>query len=353
MGYSQLSPPKSWQKVAHWAWEEIAMSFQLSRRQILSSGLVSIAALPVSGPAWAQAWPAKPIRIVVSYPAGGLTDLFARAYGDYISQKLGQPVVVENKPGAGGSIGALAVKGAPPDGYTLMFTITTTMAMNRVLYRNLPYDADKDFVLISYMPSGGLPFVAAKATGASNLKEFAEYASKNKVNVGTYAAGSLAHIAVAELNKHFGLQMEAVHYRGEAPMWQDLAAGVIQAATGSYAAASNVLQSGAGKAIAVTQNKRLKKLPEVATFLEQGVTARAFQLRGYICAVGPTGIPPEIVQRLSDLMVEGGKSERVQKLLDTFGVDESAAGHQDFRKLYDEENPIWISLVQGLGLTPE
>jgi tripartite-type tricarboxylate transporter receptor subunit TctC len=244
------------------------------------------------------------------------------------------------------------VKGAPSDGYTLMFTITTTMAMNRVLYRNLPYDADKDFVLISYMPSGGLPFVAAKATGASNLKEFAEYARKNKVSVGTYAAGSLAHITVAELNRHFGLQMEAVHYRGEAPMWQDLAAGVIQAATGSYAAASNVLQSGAGKAIAVTQ-KRLRKLPDVATFLEQGVTSKAFQLRGYICAVGPTGIPPEIVQRLSDLMVEGGKSERVQKLLDTFGVDEAAFGHQDFRKLYDEENPIWISLVQGLGLTPE
>ena len=97
-----------------------------------------------------------------SYPAGGLTDLFARAYGEYLSQKLGQPVVVENKPGAGGSIGAQAVKAAPADGYTLMFTITTTMAMNRVLYKNLPYDADKDFVLISYMPSGGLPFVAAR-----------------------------------------------------------------------------------------------------------------------------------------------------------------------------------------------
>ena len=329
------------------------MSSKVTRRTVIKTGIASAAVMPLVGAAWAQTWPAKPIKIVVSYPAGGLTDLFARAYGEYLSQKLGQPVVVENKPGAGGSIGAQAVKAAPPDGYTLMFTITTTMAMNRVLYKNLPYDADKDFVLISYMPSGGLPFVAAKATGASNLKEFAEYARKNKVSVGTYAAGSLAHIVVAELNKHFGLQMEAVHYRGEAPMWQDLAAGVIQAATGSYAAASNVLQSGAGKAIAVTQSKRLSKLPDVATFLDQGVTARAFQLSGYICAVGPTGIPPEIVQRLSDLMVEGGKSERVQKLLDTFGVDQAAVGHQDFRKLYDEENPIWIGLVQGLGLTPE
>ena len=167
------------------------MLLQLSRRQMLRSGLMSAAALPFSGVALAQTWPSKPIKIVVSYPPGGLTDLFARAYGDYISQKVGQPVVVENKPGAGGSIGAQAVKTAPPDGYTLMFTITTTMVMNRVLYKALPYDADKELVLISSMSSGRLPFVAAKATGASNLKEFAEYARKNKMSVGTYAAGSL------------------------------------------------------------------------------------------------------------------------------------------------------------------
>jgi tripartite-type tricarboxylate transporter receptor subunit TctC len=227
------------------------------------------------------------------------------------------------------------------------------MIMNRVLYKSLPYDADKDFVLISSMSAGHLPLVASKATGATNLKEFAEYARKNKVSIGTYAAGSYAHIAVAELNKHFGLQMEAVHYRGEAPMWQDLAAGVIQAASGSYAAASNVLQSGAGQPIAVPQTKRMRKLPDVATFLEQGVTSKAFQLQGFICLVGPTGLPQELVQRVSDLMVEGGKSERVRNLLDTFGVDDSAVGHEDFKKLVAEEGPVWIGLVQSLGLTPQ
>jgi tripartite-type tricarboxylate transporter receptor subunit TctC len=329
------------------------MSSKITRRTVIKSGIATAAALPLAGAAWAQAWPSKPIKVVVGYPAGGLTDLFARAYGDFVSQRVGQPVVVENRPGAGGTVAAQAVKAAPADGYTLMFTITTTMVMNRVLYRNLPYDADKDFVLISAMPSGGLPLVAAKATSATNLVEFAEYARKSKVSFGTYAAGSAAHIAIAELNKHFGLQMEPVHYRGEAPMWQDMSAGVIQAAIGSYPAASNVLQSGAGRAVAVSQTRRLRKLPDVATYLEQGVTARAFQLRGYICAVGPAGMPQEIVQRVSDLFVEGGRSERVQKLLDTFGVDEAAMGHQEFRRLYDEESPIWISLVRSLGLTPE
>ena len=329
------------------------MPSRITRRTLIKSGLSTAAVLPFAAPARAQAWPAKPIRIVVGYPAGGLTDLFARAYGEYISQQVGQPVVVENRPGAGGSIAAQAVKSAPADGHTLMFTISTTMIMNRVLYKSLPYDADKDFVLISSMFAGHLPTIAAKATGATNLKEFAEYARKNKVSVGTYAAGSYAHMAIAELNKHFGLQMEAVHYRGEAPMWQDLAAGVIQAATASYAGAANVLQSGAGRAIAVPHMRRMSKLPDVATFHEQGVTSRLFTLKGFICCVGPAGMPQEIVQRLSDLHVAGGKSERVAKLLDTFGIDELAVSHQEFRRMYDEEGPVWIGLVQSLGLTPE
>lgn len=329
------------------------MPFSFMRRALVASSAAIVATVLLAAGAAAQSWPSKPIKIVVGYPAGGLTDLFARAYGDYISQKVGQPVVVENKPGAGGTVAAQAVKIAPADGHTLMFTISTTMIMNRVLYKSLPYDADKDFVLISSMFAGHLPTVAAKATGATNLKEFVEYARKNKVSMGTYAAGSYSHMVVAELNKAFGLKMEAVHYRGEAPMWQDLAAGVIQGATGSYAAAANVLQSGAGRAIAVPQKKRMSKLPDVATFAEQGVDAPLFGLSGFICAVGPTGIPQEVVQRLSDLFVEGGKSERVQKLLDTFGIDQSAVGHKEFRKLYDEEGPIWIGLVQSLGLTPE
>ena len=135
--------------------------------------------------------------------SGGRADRPVRAcLRRVLGQRLGQPVVVENKPGAGGSIAAQAVKAAPADGYTLMFTISTTMIMNRVLYKNLPYDADKDFVLISSMSAGHLPLVASKATGAANLQEFVEYARKNKVSIGTYAAGSYSHIAVAELNKH-------------------------------------------------------------------------------------------------------------------------------------------------------
>ncbi len=322
------------------------------RRQVLAGISAVGAPMLLSSIGHAQTWPAKPIRIIVGYPPGGLTDIFARAYGEHLSNRLGQQVVVENRTGAGGSLAAQAVKNAPPDGYTLMFTISTTMIMNKVLYKSLPYDPDKDFVLISSMSAGHLPLIVNKKLGITNLKEFVEYARTNRVSLGTYAAGSYSHIAVAELNRIFGLKMEAVHYRGEAPMWQDVAAGVIAGGSGSVAAATSVLQSGIGLPIAVPQTKRMRILPNVATFQEQGVPDKAFQLKGFICIVGPAGMPPELVQRLSDLMVEGGKTEKVQKILATFGIDEAAVSHQEFRKLVDEEAPIWLALVRSLGLTP-
>ena len=129
------------------------MALKTTRRAFIATGAATIA-LSYHDRGWTQAWPSKPIKIVCAYPAGGLADSFARIYGEYLSQKLGQPVIVENRAGASGSIGAAAVKQSPPDGYTLLVAITGTLAQNRVLFKNLPYDADKDFVLISSMSAG-------------------------------------------------------------------------------------------------------------------------------------------------------------------------------------------------------
>jgi tripartite-type tricarboxylate transporter receptor subunit TctC len=329
------------------------MIIRATRRDMLRYGSAAAAASASPAPAIAQVWPAKPIRIICGYPAGGLTDIFARAYGDYIAQKTGQTVFVENKAGASGAIAAEQVKGAAPDGYTLMWTISTTMIMNKVLFKRLPYDPDKDFVLISWMSAGHLPMIVNKDVPAKNLKEFADYARANKVSLGTYGAGSYSHVAVEALNRHYGLAMQAVHYRGEALMWQDVASGSVQGGSGSYAAASSVLQTGAGRAIAVPSRERMKKLPDVSTFYEQGVTDQAFLVRGWIGLVGPAGMPAEIVQKLSDMMVEGGKTERIQKILDTFGIDESARDRVYFKKVMDEEGPVWIELVKGLNLEPQ
>ncbi len=137
-------------------------------------------------------------------------------------------------------------------------------------------------------------------------------------------------------------------------MWQDLGVGVIQGASGSIAAAASVLQTGAGRVVAVPTKARTgQSFPDVATFLEQGVNAMAFQLQGFICLVGPKGMPEEMVQRLSSLMVEGGKSERVQKILTASYIEDSAINRDAFKKQYAEEGPVWIDLVRGLGLTPQ
>ena len=323
-----------------------------TRRELLRYG--SAAALAgVPAPAIAQAWPSKPLRIVVTYPAGGLTDVFARAYGEYISQKTGQPVVVDNKTGAAGAIGAEIVKSSAPDGYTLMFTNSTTMVMNKVLFKKLPYDPDKDFALVAWFNTGHLPTIINKDIPAKTIPEFAAWAKDRKVSMATYGAGSYAHVVTETLNRHYGLKMEAVHYRGEALMWPDVASGAVQGASGSYAAAGAILQSGTGRPIAVPTMERMRKLPDVPTFYEQGLTEKAFQVRGWVGCSAPAGTPEEIVQKLSDLMVEAGKTERIQKIIDTFGIDEAARDRAYFKKVLDEEGPVWIDVIKSLNIEPQ
>ena len=323
-----------------------------TRRDVLRYGsFTALAALPA--PAIAQAWPSKAIRIIVTYPAGGLTDVFARAYGEYVSQKVGQPVVVENKTGAAGAIGAEMVKSSPADGYTLMFTNSTTMIMNKVLFKKLPYDPDKDFALVAWFNTGHLPTIINKDVPAKNLAEFAAWARDRKVSLATYGAGSYAHVVAETLNRHYGLKMEAVHYRGEALMWQDVASGAVQGASGSYASASAVLQTGAGRPIAVPTMERMRKLPDVPTFYEQGLTEKAFQVRGWVGCAAPVGTPDDVVQKLSDLMVEAGKTERIQKIIDTFGIDEAARDRSYFKKVLDEEGPVWLEVIKSLNIEPQ
>jgi tripartite-type tricarboxylate transporter receptor subunit TctC len=322
-----------------------------SRRALLRAGIITTVAAPFVARA-AQAWPTKPVRIICAFPAGGITDAYARVYGEYISQKSGQTVVVENRAGAGGGLGAQALLSAPDDGHTLMITISSTMLGNRVMYKSLPYNPDKDFAFLAMMSTGHLPLVVQKSTGVKNLAEFVDYARKNRVSFGSYAAGSFAHIAGFELNRRFNLDMTIVHYRGEAPMWQDLLTGSSQAAVGSYTASKGVLDAGAGVAIAVPTTKRMKTLPDVPTFAEQGLTDKVFDLMSWAGFFGKASMSPDMVEAISGLMVEAGKTERIQRLIATFGIDEAAQDHRAFRTIYETEGPIWLDNLAKLGITP-
>jgi len=311
---------------------------------LLAHGIVAMAQ---------DAYPSRPVTLIVPYPPGGAVDAFARAFAEGLKQDWKAGVVIENKPGANEVIGASALAKSKPDGYTVMVSTEAAAILNPLLFKKLPYDPDKDFVLISWMDAGHLPLIVNSKLPVKNLAELADYARANKTSLGTYGAGSYSHVAVEALNRHYKLGMEAVHYRGEAPMWQDVASGAVQGGSGSVAAASGVLQSGNGRPIAVPTKERMKKLPDVPTFYEQGVTDKAFQVQGWIGLVGPAGMPKEIVQKLSDMMVEGGKSERIQKILTTFGIDNAARDHIFFEKIVAEQGPTWIDLVKGLNIEPQ
>ena len=326
---------------------------RLDRRQFIAAGAGAAAMLGAPSIVRASTWPTKPVKILAGSAAGGQTDQFSRVYAEFISREIGQPVVVENKAGAGGAIAAVELKRSEPDGHTLMVANTTAFMLNPVLMKDIRYDVAKDFAIITMMPTGSLTLLASERCGAKTLADFIDYARKTeKVNVGTYAAGSFAHIVITELNKQYGLKMEAVHYRGEAPMWSDLAAQSIDAGMGSYAAALPLMQGGKARPIAVSR-RRSSALPDVATLSEQGATSRAHQLLTFQGCAAPANTPPAVLTRLSELFVAASQSERIRALLKSQGVDEGAMTMEASRAVYRDEAPVWSELALGLGMQPQ
>ena len=160
-----------------------------------------------------SAWPTRSIRMVVPYPAGGQTDGIARAFGDYLARQVGKPVVIENKAGAGGTIGVTDVKRADPDGHTILCTISSSLIQNRLTVKDLPYDPEKDFVYLSMVSGTGGPVVVAKKTGVTNLKEFIDYAKRvGSLNWGSYGVGSTPHVLIETIGKQYGIKFEASSY---------------------------------------------------------------------------------------------------------------------------------------------
>ncbi|MBB1089892.1 tripartite tricarboxylate transporter substrate binding protein [Rhodopseudomonas palustris] len=328
------------------------MSAKLDRRHFIAAGVTAIAMPSVLRGASAQeAWPSRSIRMICSYPAGGQTDLLARAFGDFLAKQLDKTVVIENKAGASGSIGTAEVARAEPDGHTILCSISTTFLMNRVMMKNPGYDMDKDLTLISVIPGGGLLLVASAKHGIKTLDDFVAFArNSGKVNFGTYSAGSAPHITINELKKQYGLSIEPIHYRGEAPMWTGLLEGSLDVAMGSYTAAQAALQNDRGTVFAV-HSKKVDALPAIKTLPEQGATAKFFTVSGFTGWAVPKATPQPIVDRLAKLFVAANDDPKVKAVLATFML-EPALGFKDSNELYQRELPVWVESGQALGLQP-
>lgn len=326
-----------------------------NRRRFMSGATaLGVSGLAMSSGAGAtQNWPNKPVTIVVNFPPGGLTDAIARTFSQYAAQKTGQQFIIENKPGAGGNIGAAQVAKEPADGYTFLHTVSSTLVQGRVLYNNLGFDPDKDFTLVAGTNSGALPLVVHKSVPATKVKEFIAWAKTNKVSFGTWAAGSAAHIVCQQLNKLYDLKMEPVHYRGEGPMWQDMNAGSLQIAMGSYQALRPLLEKDVIRPIAIPGPARAPLLPNVPTMVEQGYDHPAFRIYGYLVLAAPAAVPKDIVAKLSALWIEAAQAEGGRKMMESFGLRDLPLGHVEISADYENLKKQLIPLVQELGVKLE
>ena len=324
------------------------------RRHLLQTAALAVSIVAASsavGTAWAQTakWPSKPIRIVVAFPPGGLTDAYARNYGEYLSTKLGVPVVIDNKPGAGAIIGIDAVAKAPADGYTLSMSTSGTYWQNRILYSKLPYNLDKDLTPVTVFPSGPLVVGIHDKIPAKNMAEFVAWAKKNPTSMGTYAPGSYPHMVADQTNRKQGTQIQSVHYKGEAAMWLDVASGQSQIAVGSFQA-FNAMAARGVRAIGVTGSYRSPKLPDVPTLTEQGNTDKLVTLEGGLPLVAPAGTPEPILKRLADEAVAWSNTDKAAKLRETFAIPNKPKNLADTRKDWENEVPVWIKLAVDLGI---
>ena len=322
----------------------------LYRRQFLGAAAAfGAAGIVPAARAQTAPWPSKPIRIVVAFPPGGLTDAYARMYAEQLTAKFGQTALVDNKPGAGAVIGIDAVAKSPPDGYTLLMTTSGTVWQNRVLYSKLPYNLDRDLTPVAVFPSGPLVVAVSDKVPATNMREFVEYAKRNPTSMGTYAPGSYPHMVADQTNRTDGTKIQSVHYRGESPMWIDLASGQTQIAIGSYQAFATVQTRGI-RPIGVTGSYRCPKLPDVPTLVEQGVGGRLVGLEGGLPLMAPAGTPEAVLQALSRVVVEGAKSDKATKLRESFAIPNQPKNLQETRRDWERDVPVWIKLAVDLGI---
>ena len=294
-------------------------------------------------------WPNKPIRIVVAFAPGGLTDSYARLYAEQLTAKFGVTAVVDNKPGAGGIIAIDAVAKSPADGYTLLMTTSGTVWQNRVLYTKLPYNLDKDIVPVAFFPSGPLVVGVPEKLGINNYRELVAYAKANNTNMGSYAPGGYPQMVADQTNRVEATKIVTVNYRGESPMWIDLASGQLQVAIGSYQSFATVATRGV-KAIGVTGNYRSPKLPDVPTLMEQGVAGRLVQLEGGLPLMAPAGTPEAVLKALSQVVVEGANTARAAQLRETFAIPSKPKNLAETRADWARDVPVWIKVAVDLGI---
>lgn len=314
-------------------------------RRFVSLASLAVLALPLAAQA---AWPEKPVRIVVTFAAGGASDIVARAIAEPLGKALGQTVVVDNKPGAGGTIGGLDVVRAAPDGYTLMLSNSTPTSIGPFTVPKPPYDPVKQFTHVGMLGVAPVLLMANPKTGPASLKDLPKAAAAPGYSFGSGGPGSIGHI-VGEMTKDaMKLQMTHIPYKGGAPMTTDLIAGQIPVGIDVITAFVPMVKAGQIKALAVTTRTRSPLLPDVPTVVELGLPQLVAE--NYFGVSGPAGLPKEVTDKLGAALATVVADPAIVKRFEELGITTVRMGSADFTAFVAKQVADWQPAIKAADL---
>jgi tripartite-type tricarboxylate transporter receptor subunit TctC len=326
------------------------MAMTLHRRKFLRLFTLA-AATPLARPGLAQAWPARPVRLIVPFNAGGTTDLIARIISMWLSERLGQQVIVDNKPGGGTNIGVQSVVNAAPDGYTVLFTVVTS-TINPWLYKSLPFDFQRDIAPVAGIAELPLVMEVNPSLPAKTVGEFIAYAKANpgKLSFASFGARTISHLAIELIRSQTGIDVVHVPYTGGAPMLTDLISGRVQAGVDALPNSLPHIRAGNVRALAVLPSKRSSVIADVPTI---GEIIPGLEVSTWSGIGVPTGTPAMVIERLSREVNAGLADATVQKRFAEVGAVPLPFTPDGMRAMIAGDAEKWGRVVKAAGLAPE
>jgi tripartite-type tricarboxylate transporter receptor subunit TctC len=317
----------------------------LFRRRVLAAALGLVMPLAAA----AQAFPTKPVTVIIGFPAGGPLDAHARLLAEELGRRLGQPVVIDYKAGAGGTVGAEFVAKSPPDGHTLLMANTGTMVINPAIYTRIPYQTLRDFVPIARTAQQPLALVVNPNVPARTLQEFIALAkaSPGRLNYGSAGNGGISHLVPEMFKAATGTFIVHIPYRGSAPAFTDLMAGQVQFMAESVPQAAQYVKAGKLRALAVTSRQRNPALPDTPTLIEAGL--KDFEVVGFYGVLAPAGTPRPVAERLSAAFKAVLESPEIRQKMVAQGADPAFLDTDAFRAFLTAEMPRWAKAVKDSG----
>lgn len=309
--------------------------------------LISVAAVAIAVPVSGQEFPSRPVKIVVPQTPGGASDALARIVGQKLSEKWQQPVVVENRPGAGGNLGMEFVAQAPADGYTLLMSYVGSHAINAALYKKLPFDPERDFAPVATLAT--LPFVLVARPDApfKTVRELADLGKRQPLTFGSAGNGSVNHLLGVMFNAAAGSKLEHIPYRGAAPAMQDLMSGQISLVFTSLPSVASAIRSGSLRGIAVTSAQRSQAFAQIPTIAESGY--KDFDVSPWFGLFAPAKTPPAIVRRMNQDILEILKNREVIEKFQGQGADPFITQPAEFAAILKSDLAKWSEVVKASG----